>query len=67
MMAEPQTTEEHAARLYKLICYGLGYGMSHSRGRERILEYLNNHFHLAGECQGPECCQDEIPTHVIVP
>ncbi len=66
-MAEILTTEEHAAGLYKLVCYGLGHNMTHNRGRACVLEYLKRNFHLANECQGSECCQDEIPTHVVVP
>lgn len=66
-MSEPETNEEHAAMIYKIVCYALGHNMSHNRGRERVHEYLEQHFHLAGECTGGECCQDEIPTHVIVP
>lgn len=87
-MSEPQTVEEHAARLYKLVSYGLGYGMSHDTGRRRIFEYMEKYFHPAIECRrvdshaddcpdpeacivydcgGVECCQDEIPTHAVVP
>lgn len=58
-MSEPETNEEHAALIYQIVCYALGHNMSHNRGRERVREYLEQHFHVASKCRNTDCCLED--------